>query len=344
MWFSRMAVNSTNSTLNDSATYIFAPVDHTIKIIIACAYAIAAVYALIANSLIFYFTQRKPTRKSAFNRSFLIDRFIQSLALSDILASLACVPVFVAEMFVDFVKTDLICKIVRFNNMYFVIATMMNYLIIGVERYIGVFYPLRVPSVKVGKRLVFVAWILAVVLDATAQVSYKLVRFELPDNMYTLTCKYDNSTKLYRNFYLICALLVYVIPCIFLAVTSIRIFKYLRRKKSTGAGDTNNPRDSRAKQRRHKATHMFLSLIFAFVIPYLVYLLYSAGTMIFKPQFSFTQDYITRYITSYLPCINGAIGASILFYNSRYHRRKLLAMFRKVLRTRTRNRIWIVNK
>lgn len=153
--------------LKDSAIYVSAPVNYNIKTTIGCATVIAGFYGLIANSLILYFTyMRTPVcvdLAHAYNRQALTDVFIQSLALSDVLCCLVSLPLFIAELFVDFIKSDTTCKVTRYFIMYFPIATC-NYLVIGIERYLAVFHSLRIPSSRMGKSLVVAAWFAAALI------------------------------------------------------------------------------------------------------------------------------------------------------------------------------------
>jgi len=325
-------MNSSNISppLNGSASYVFVPVNYTIKIAIACANVIAGIYGLTANVFILYFTSKRKVidgQRTAFRRS-LTDCFIKSLALSDILGALIGLPVFTAEMFIDYMQTDLICKIVRYGIIFFLVVTIMNYFVIGIERYLTVYYPFSVPSNRVCKRLVVAAWIVGGLFTMLPMPSYNLVRFDVGNNMYTHVCKYDNTDQSLRGFFLSFTVIVYIVPCIVLTVTSIRVLKFLRRMRRVAPGT--NPQITRTNVSTYKTTNMFISLIFAFIIPYIAFMFYSGTFMILKVKISFSQDYISRHLNVMVAYANGAIGATILFYQRPYLRRKLIEMFRSV--------------
>lgn len=307
-----------NNTRLTNESYIFIPVNYQIKIAIACANAIVGLYGLLANSLILYFIYQKPKT----TRRLLADRFIQSLALSDILCSVITIPVFTAEMFVDFIKTDMLCKLIRYNNLFFIIVTVMNYVVISIERYLVVFRPLLTSSGKMWKQLVVVAWIAGALIDLIPTPAYNLVRYDLGSGIYTHACKYDNSTKTTRGFFLSFAVIVYVFPSIFLMFTSIRILRSIRRSRGVAPAGM-NPYAAMMNFHQNRLTKLFVLLTLAFMTPYISYIIYSTVAIILKLKLSFAVDYVVRYVCSLLALSNVAISPSILFYNSSYLRRKI---------------------
>lgn len=199
-----------NNTSSPQSTYVFLPVSNTVKLSILCPTVFAGVYGLIANSLILYFMHKKSTSnrlQNAFRRS-LTDRFIQSLAFSDVLCSILSLPVYSVEFYVDFIKTDLSCKITRYVSFFCPIVTIVNYFVIGIERYLGVYHPLRLPSQRVCKRLVVAAWCVGAAVVFIVLPSYNLVRYDIDSHTYTMVCKYDNSAKLTNIQLRICKILL----------------------------------------------------------------------------------------------------------------------------------------
>lgn len=211
--------------------------------------------------------------------------------------------------------------------MLFPIATIYNYLVIGRERYLAIHRPLDLPAVRTGKKLVVAAWFVSAIVDAIARPSYKLVRSDLGDNTYTHTCKYDNSTQTSRAFFLSFLLIVWVFPCIYLLIVNVLTYLKLR-KQFQGVADSNAISIENA--RKYKTTILFVNLIFAFLIPYLLFVVYSGVVMIFKVKLSFTADHVVRYLITIIGWANGAVGATILFYSSRYHKIKLINLIRKM--------------
>lgn len=316
-------MDSKNLTNLTTSMYVFIPINYNIKASIAAANVIAGIYGLVANALILYFIKKRPT----FNQVLLADRFIQSLALSDVLSSLISLPIFTSEMFVDFITSDMTCKFVRYNNIYFIIVTVMSYLVIGIERYLGVFYPLLIPRRKLWNGLVCASWFLGAVVMMIPMPSYNLVQFDLGNGFHTHTCKYDKSTRRKRAYFLAFTAIGYLIPCAILLVTSIRMIRFIRSQRRVAPNI--NIQLQGLNIIRNKITKMFVFLIIAFIIPYIAYTLYSCVAVVFKLELSFTVDYIIRYVVTFFAFSNGAVGSSVMFYNSSYLRKKILKMFRR---------------
>lgn len=316
--------------VNTTEVYLFSPVDNNIKVFFAAANVIAGTLSFHANSLILYFSYKKPrfVLRRSFSRVKLIDCYIQSLALIDVLCALISAPIFTTELFVDLIKTDMSCMIVRALTMYFPIATIFNYLTIGRERYLAVLQPFNVLSVSAGKKLVVAAWFLAAIINIVLRPSYKLVRSDIGEGEYTQTCKYDNSTSISRGLFLSFTTVSWVVPCGYLIITNFLTLKYLRQQQRAVAGIF--PRVRRENVYRYKMTTMFIWLIFAFVTPYTLFIFYSGFAMVLKLNVSFTADYSTRYLIALLTYSNGVTSASILFYFSNYNRKKLKKLYHRV--------------
>lgn len=336
-----MSINTNNTDIfpaiinntNLPSTYIFSLHSYTIKILIAMPSVISGVYGLIANSLILYFMHKNSlTEATMLSRRSLTDRFIQSLALSDVLCAIISVPLFTSELFVDFITTDSICKGARYVMFFFPVVTIMNYLFIGIERYLKLFHPLKIPSQTVCKRLVVSAWFVGAVVVLLAMPPYVRVRYELGNNEYTYVCKYCNSVKMYRLFFVSFTVSCYIIPSIILTTTCLLILKFIRRQHRLVPTTTYDakPNMNPVIAARYKVTSLFVSLIFAFIIPYMLFIVYNSVVVILKLQISYTLDYITRMVSGSLVYTNGAIGSTILFYNTTFLRKKMILLFREI--------------
>ncbi|XP_031568773.1 neuromedin-U receptor 1-like [Actinia tenebrosa] len=308
------SVYSSQAINNTSREYVFAPVSYLIKLIILTAMLSFGVYGLIANSLILYFKhkqhrRRRHTIRRPFSRS-LTEYFINSLALSDLLCCLISLPLYSSEMFIDFVKSDSVCRFTRLFNSMFAVITILNLLVIGVERHLTIFHPFFILSRRTAKKMVAAAWVLGVLFTLVSVPAYGLVYFEdIDKNYYTLVCKYDSSMPLYRALFITFISILYIVPSFILTFISLCILN--RQRESQRADAFQNTRRALS---RLKVTRMFVSLIFAFIIPYMAFSMYSSFRMVFKVNVSFTADYIVRHISVSLIYANGSISATILIY------------------------------
>jgi len=262
--------------------------------------------------------------------------FIQSLALSDVLSSLISLPVFVSEVFVSYVSSELSCKISKYAIYFFPVVTGMNYLLISLERFFIIYLPGFVPNNKTAKRLVIAAWIIGALISLLPIPAMVPVKFDLSDNQYTMLCKYDTTVQYASAFFLTFTVLFYFIPFIVMFI-SCALVAWKVRQQSKVIPCTNDEhsdtQDARRKLRNAKISYMFISLIFAFTAPYFVYVCYNVGANLLKVKNSLTVDYIARSVSGILAYANGAVGSTILFRNFQYLRNKLARLFRSIFFT-----------
>lgn len=315
-----------NQTINStSKNYVFAPVSFSIRLSLFISMLSFGAFGFVANFLILNLKQKQNReKKRQLTRSFkrpLTEYFIISLALSDLLCSSVSFPLSASEMFFDVFQNDWICKLFRFFNIFFPVVTIYSLLVIGIERYLSIFRPFSVISREKARRMVIGAWVLAFLVTLVPMVTYKRVHYAIDGNSFTLICKYDNSLPLYRILFTIFLLIIYIIPSFILTFINIRIMKYYKNHVPAGSSMV----DQKAK---HKITRMFVSLIFAFIAPYLCFIAYSAFMMIIQPKTSLAIDFVARHTSAFLGYSNGAISAIILFYNDNYLRGKVVRMLR----------------
>jgi len=327
--------NTTSINTNKIYIYHYATVSIGIKLAIVVPVVVAGLYALVANSLILYFMHKKwKTNPTGQFRRSVIDYFIQSLALSDVLASLITLPVCLPELFIDYISSDIVCKVVRYISFIFPVVTCMNYLFIGIDRFISVYFPFSVRNNETAKRLVISAWITGGLITFLVVPAMVRVKFDLPNNQYTMICMYDKAVKYRGIFFLLFTACFYIIPFVILSVICIMTVRKMRQQLAEAPINEalpNSTRNARATAVRFQENYMFISLIFAFLFPYFLYVVYNGAVNIFKLDHSLTVNTMARMVSASLIYANGAIGPTIVFRSFRYLRRKIVDMFRNII-------------
>ncbi|CAM1306181.1 Uncharacterised protein r2_g1587 [Pycnogonum litorale] len=96
--------------------------------------------------------------------------FLVSLAVSDLLLLLICVPLDVAQyLVVQLDKNGVVCKIMSFAEMLSAFASVLNLSAVSLERFIVIVFPMRSRSLCTMsncRRSLFVVWIVSVILAA----------------------------------------------------------------------------------------------------------------------------------------------------------------------------------
>lgn len=276
----------------------------------------------------------KNFQKGSFKRR-TTDYFVTSLAFSDVLCSLISLPVFVAEMFVDFTNYgDLVCQVLKYTMGFFPVVRSIKYLCLAIERFMIVYFPYAFPSNKICKRLIVAAWFISALLTIIPMPAMTHKTFSLPKNKHTMFCMYDNSNTNRRMFFISFISLVYFIPFLFQLTISVLIIRKMRQQRLVASdnkqADAESKKESEAKTaKRFKNNYMFIIMIIVFMISYLLLGCYKVVIFLFKLDTGLTIDYGVRMVAVSAMYINGAVSSTILFCCFPHLRKKFFKLFRK---------------
>ena len=301
-----------NATEMKSRVYMFTPAGFTTKLALVLVFASVGAVGFVGNLLIYYFMSSKKNvvsymQNNPFLRNF--NFYIKSLALSDILSNIISLPLISIQIMVDVFQHDWPCRIVRFIGILLPSITMNNLMVISVERYLATRAVPRTFSVSTVRKLVFIAWLIAliVVLGPTATING--IRYDLNDTHYTVICKYDNGNLTFRIIIVCYALMQHLIPGVILSYINISVAKTLWSTQNTRIDiQRNNAIRANLIATKLRGTYLLIAMTFAFIIPYSALLYYAAYVMLAKPSLDFKTDFITRYLSAGLLYSNGAIN------------------------------------
>jgi len=294
---------------NTTRRYVSQPVGFSFKVTLYTFLGLLGLYSSFANGLIFIFKRRqqkrnkRARRRKAFSRSNIFSTYIQSLALSDFLCSAIVIPLAIATNFDNVFNTDYKCKGFKYLNLMITTVTIDNLFVIGVERYMTVFYPLKLPSKRTIKCVIVLSWIVGLLIPILPSLTFALRRHNIAYDRYTLLCWYSTTAFAYNGLALGVLSVTYVVGFAVPLTMSIRIVRHLRLKF---------PRD---QLRRFRGTNTFITLIFVFIIPYLFPLIYSLITPIFKVSIPFELDLKMRCICAVLIYSNSAISPTVMIFS-----------------------------
>lgn len=316
---------STNSSTNiTNKKYIFSPIDRDEKITFSLVMFLLCCFAIVANAAILYYSKqqgwrRKRQRRGAFKRC-LTHYFVQSLAWTDFLCSVTIPVIFIGQLFAQISLKEWSCKLLRYLTIFFPTVTLTNLMVIGAERYIAVFYPFFAITNGTAKKAIFIAWICGGLVTLIPSATYKVIRQDVGHDSYTLICKYDRTVPLYQILIMGFTCIVYIIPSLILVLTSIRIIRYLTRRRLFLKRKN---KASKATSWRFKKTSMFLKLIFSYVIPYFLYVIYIIIYMATNGEIEHKEDFIIRRCSAILSFSNTVVNP-IIFYSNMGGLRKML--------------------
>ncbi|EDO35818.1 predicted protein [Nematostella vectensis] len=231
-----------------------------------------AVCSVCGNTLVLYLDRPKPIITTRLQGRLTTKYFVRSLAMSDLMSALVAIPLLLAELTTDFLSSDLVCRVHRYLQIVTILITITNMVLLGVERYLIIYYPYKAPSRIACKRMVVVAWF----VEATLAIIHPgctimLKTYPIGTDQYTRLCTVAED-PLSKALNLAITIVVIFIPALTLVVMSIRILMH------------------------YKLSYMAASVILAFFCPYLFAFVYTsviAGNFI---DTTIADEYTTRIV------------------------------------------------
>ncbi len=241
------------------------------------AYIIVFILALIGNSLVVIVITRRRSMRT------VINMFILSLAVSDLLIVLFCVPFTLVETItVDWVLGPFLCKALNYIAMVAIVVSTLTLLVIALERHHAICYPLRARMIKNPRRagyVVAVLWILAMCLVSPLLIVHEVIEHTDTIEDVIILRKYQFCQEQWtrksdrQNFTLFLVTLLYVIPLTTMVVLYLRIANQLWVRKAVAPGDMPRSKASNACSLRYKkrATKMLIIVVVLFASCWLPY-------------------------------------------------------------------------
>ncbi|XP_056646758.1 pyroglutamylated RF-amide peptide receptor-like [Diorhabda sublineata] len=125
-------------------------------------YSVTFILGLTGNILIVFTTYKYRRMKSVTNV------FLSSLASSDLILIIVCIPVKVAKLFsYTWEMGAVVCKGIHYMQYVSAICSVLTLTAISIERYYAIVHPMKakyVCTISQAKRIILVIWILAIIL------------------------------------------------------------------------------------------------------------------------------------------------------------------------------------
>uniref|UniRef100_A0A673J5C1 Pyroglutamylated RFamide peptide receptor 4 n=1 Tax=Sinocyclocheilus rhinocerous TaxID=307959 RepID=A0A673J5C1_9TELE len=159
--------------------------------------------------------------------------FICSLALSDLLISIVCVPATLLQhFFTNWLAGDFLCKLIPFLQVTAIGTSMLTMTCIAVERFQGILYPLHVRNsyflCHAFKMLVAV-WLVALAIAAPMWFVQKVeVKYDFLFDVHHTSCLEVWPSQRQRRAYTTClSVLVFLAPLVTMAILYWKIMREL---------------------------------------------------------------------------------------------------------------------
>ena len=318
-----------NTTMNVTQPSICSHRDTTAeKIGKTFAYCLIFLVSLAGNTFIGIIVYKTKTMRKPINL------FIVNMAISDLMYSIFGVPFSVKMLYIDswLIGGPLgqaLCKLVYFLPDISVLVSTQSLVLVAVDRFGAVVFPLRSPliSSKLCTFFISATWIVAVAVLSPYLFAMRL--FEYPGG---LGCRMHwnevfGESSSFKS-YLVAILVVFIfIPFVLIAILYITIFLKLKSQKIPGVQSVNI--EDQRRQRERNVLKMAVAIVSGFAICWLPliirYLLdfFALDTVIMScgfHNFSFVAFLMVK--------TNCAINPCICFFFSRSYRDRLKSLFK----------------
>ena len=236
-----------NGTQSSSCT-----IDSTApKIGITLACSVIFVVSITGNTLIGVIVYKTPTMRKPIN--FLI----VNMAMSDLLYPIFAIPLLIQELFRDpwligGPLGQVLCKLVIFSTDVSLVVSIQSLVLIAVDRFGAVVYPLRSPliSSKLCPFFILATWIVAMAVSSPYLMTSKLVEYLGEHGCEGMWNEAFGENSSYPNYILAKVVVFLYIPLLLIATLYIIIYLRLKSRKIPGE-QSNNAQQQRAKRERN---------------------------------------------------------------------------------------------
>ena len=287
-------------------------------------YCLFIIVSLAANSLIVMIVYKTPNLRKPVNY------FIANMASSDLLFPIFFIPwnlsrLHTTSLLIGGSLGQAFCKLVPFFGDVSIGVSIQNLILIAVDRFGAVVFPLRSPLIrsKLCPFFILATWIVPVVVNSPYLFANEIV--ESPERNWCVTKwkKVFGESSSLANFVLAYHILFIYIPVMLLVILYSIIFIKLKTQAHPGEQSTNNQRQR--KRRNRNVLQMSIAIVSVFV---LCWLPGSINSLIIRYQDSSTHfscsfwqyAYVTTYMTANAYC---AINPIICFIFSSNHLKAL---------------------
>ena len=327
--FSRyVAKLSMNSTVNGSSGS-WSCLDFTAwKIGGTVAFCLIIIISLVANSLIVILVCKTPNLKKPINY------FIANMASSDLLY-----PIFWIPWQLSYLHTNsfliggqlgqALCKLLPFFGSVSFVVSIQNLILIAVDRFGAVVFPLRSPLIrsKLCPFFILATWIVAVAFNSPDLFSYELVEYPEGTRCVPKWKKAFREPSSFASFIIAFYLLFIYIPVLLLVILYSIIIIKLKTQAHPGEQSANT------QQQRNRRNRNVLQMSFAIVTVFaFCWLPYSINFLIVMYQDTFTHFscsfWIYLKVTFYVVSAYCAINPAICFMFSSNYRKALKGLIK----------------
>ena len=283
----------------------------TIKICRAFAYCFLILGSVIGNSLVIAVVRRDNSTKQT------LSYFIQNMAVADLLITVVYMPRMIAlnfrgyEWLINGTFGLVLCKTVTVCHHTAILVSIQTLVVISVERFLAVVYPLKRNVTKgQAKLLIALTWIGSIAVRIPRLLALKTQRKSATGKLFCITAfsssfTNENAKRIYYEFLFY---VFYVVPVLTIFLLYSVIVVTLMRRKVPGN------RVSREEKRREimnrKVFRMLFTVTCLFVLCWLMYFIVQILPGRFICSVNFVRLLLAHANSALTPCVYFAFSAN----------------------------------
>ena len=253
------------------------------------------------------------------------------MAMSDLLYPILVIPMSIKELYIDYWLIggplgQALCKLVFFLGDLSVAVSVQSLVLIAVDRFGAVVFPLRSPLINSKLCLFFIlgTWIVAMAVNPPELFALKLVEYPGKRVCERHWNEVFGESSSFENYLLSYTAVFTFIPLVLIAILYIIIYLKLKSQKIPGAQTANA--GQQRQQRERNALKMAIAIVLGFAVcllPLAIFWFILVFTNIIWPQCG--VPYLL-YVVSFMALANCAVNPCICFIFSSNYRKELKAL------------------
>ena len=286
-------------------------------------YCLIFIVSLVANSLIVMIVYKTPNLRKPINF------FIANMASSDLLYPIFWIPWYLSHLHTNSFPIggkvgQALCKLVPFFSDVSFVVSIQNLILIAVDRFGAVVFPLRSPLIrsKLCPFFILATWIVAAAVSSPFLFAYELVEYPEGNWCVQKWKKAFGESSSSASFSLAFFILFTYIPVLLLVILYSIIVIKLKTQAHPGEQSANS--QQQRKRRNRNVLQMSIAVVSVFVFCWLPY---SINLLILWYQDTFTHFscsfWIYDEVTIYMANAYCAINPVICFMFSSNYRKAL---------------------
>lgn len=324
---------SLNTESNSSLTYVFTPAGFNAKLGLCLMLGLTSAMGFSGNCFLLLFLWNKNAKARSGDRlhssRFMknLNLSLRNLALSDLMAC-AGLPLVCIQVLFDVFQSGFMCKVVRYLPIAFSTITINIMVVVSLVKYLSTRRIPRTFRATTVKRMMITAWILGVVVSIVPSSTYDGQRIAINNTHFTIACIYQE--KFYQvRLTAIFIPVQFVAPFLFITFVNVSLVRtvWVRRRKTTACSVANNPLKAKFIAARIRGVSLLIAITFAFIFLYFFYIVVIVYKQIAKPDLDFQTDYILRYASGGITCLNSSANVVIYSVQMKDFRAFLIKLF-----------------